>query len=100
MDAIISQLQDLVEGQIDFNGQLLAERLSTVILTLTSIIALIMGFIQQDIYLTMWVGLAGTVVAMLLVVPPWPVYNQNPQPWLGSKSALPPGGITIGGKAH
>lgn len=46
----------------------------------------------------MWVGLAGTVLAMLLVVPPWPVYNQNPQPWLGSKAAFPPGGIVVGGK--
>jgi len=98
MDAIISQLQDLFEGQIDFDGQRLAERISTAVLTLSSIVALIIGFVQQDIYLTMWVGLAGTVLAMLLVVPPWPVYNGHPQPWLGSKATLPPGGIVVGGK--
>jgi len=98
MDAIISQLQDLFEGQIDFDGQRLAERISTAILTLSSIVALIIGFVQQDIYLTMWIGLAGTALAMLLAVPPWPVYNQNPQPWLGSKAILPPGGIVVGGK--
>jgi len=97
MDAIISQLQDLFEGQIDFDGQRLAERISTAILTLSSIVALIIGFVQQDIYLTLWVGLAGTALAMLLVVPPWPVYNQNPQSWLGSKATLPPGGIVVGG---
>ncbi|KIV77489.1 hypothetical protein PV11_09279 [Exophiala sideris] len=97
MDAIISQIQDLFEGQIDFDGQRLAETISNAALTITSVIALVIGFIQQDIYLTMWIGLAGTALAMLLVVPPWPVYNQHPQPWFGSKSALPPGGIVVGG---
>jgi len=99
MDAVISQLQDLFEGQIDFDGQRLAERLSTAILVLASVLALIAGFLQQDIYLTMWIGLAGTALAMLLVVPAWPVFNQNPQPWLGAKTALPPGGIVVGGNA-
>jgi len=100
MDAIISQLQDLVEGQIDFDGQRLAERISTAILTLSSVVALIAGFLQQDIYLTVWIGLAGTALAMLLVVPPWPVYNQHPQPWFGSRTSLPPGGIVVGGKVQ
>ncbi|OQV05837.1 hypothetical protein CLAIMM_10502 isoform 1 [Cladophialophora immunda] len=29
-----------------------------------------MGFIDQDIYLTMWIGLAGALLAMFFVVPP------------------------------
>ena len=60
-----------------------------------------MGYVQQDIYLTLWVGLGGTLLTMLAVVPPWPVYNQHPQRWLpsGKKTAgLPAGGIVIGGK--
>ena len=61
------------------------------------VIALIVGFVNQDIYLTMWIGLAGTLLAMLLVVPPWPVFNQHPQPWIGSLATLPPGGIVVGG---
>ncbi|EXJ72292.1 uncharacterized protein A1O5_04796 [Cladophialophora psammophila CBS 110553] len=100
MDAVISQLQDLFEGQIDFDGQRLAERISSAVLTISSILALITGFIQQDIYVTMWIGLAGSLLAMLLVVPPWPVYNQHPQPWLGSQTVLPPGGILVGTKAR
>lgn len=60
------------------------------------LIALVVGFIQQDIYLTMWIGLAGTLLVMLLVVPPWPFFNQHPQPWLGSKFALPPGATVMG----
>jgi len=98
MDAIISQIQDVFEGQIDFHGQRLTETISTAVLTVSSVIALIIGFIQQDIYMTMWIGLAGTLLAMFLVVPPWPVYNQHPQPWIGSKMRLPPGGIVVTGK--
>ena len=110
-------LTDLSEQ--DFHGQRLTETISTAVLTVSSVrlsvpnlllrsfidssdhyqvIALIIGFIEQDIYLTMWIGLAGTLLAMFLVVPPWPVYNQHPQPWIGSKTRLPPGGIVVTGK--
>lgn len=50
------------------------------------VIALVVGFVRGDIHLTIWIGLGGTVLAMLAVVPPWPVYNQHPQPWVGSMS--------------
>lgn len=48
----------------------------------------------------MWVGIAGFLVTALAVVPPWPFYNQNPQPFIGSNRnhALPPGGIMVGEK--
>ena len=60
------------------------------------LIALVTGFVLQDIHLTMWIGLAGTLLAMLVVVPPWPFFNQNPQPWVGILSrSLPAGGIVI-----
>lgn len=64
-------------------------------------VALITGYVQQDIYLALWVGLGGTLLTMLAVVPPWPFYNQHPQRWLPSGRAtggLPQGGIVIGGK--
>jgi len=96
MDAIVTQLQDLFEGQIDFHGQRLTENLATVLLSITSILALIVGFVRQDIYLILWIGLAGTLLTMLVVVPPWPAFNKHPEPWLGSRTALPPGGIIIG----
>jgi hypothetical protein len=50
-------------------------------------VAFLVGFIQKDIYLTLWIGLAGTAFTALVVIPPWPFYNQNPQPWLGSAAA-------------
>lgn len=40
----------------------------------------------QDIKLTLYIGLAGTAITFLAVVPPWPMYNKNPEPWLSSHS--------------
>ena len=64
-------------------------------------VALVGGYLQRDIYLTLWIGLGGAFLTMLVVVPPWPAYNKNPQLWLPSGkglSGLPEGGIVVGGK--
>ncbi|EEA24682.1 hypothetical protein EYB25_004211 [Talaromyces marneffei] len=88
MDSILGPIQDAFEGQIDFHGQQLAETLSTVLLIISGITAFIVGYIQQDIYLTLWVGLAGTAFTGLVVIPPWPFYNRNPEKWLNSTGNL------------
>ncbi len=36
----------------------------------------------QDIKLTVYIGLAGTALTFLVVVPSWPLYNKDPEPWL------------------
>ncbi|KAK5082998.1 hypothetical protein LTR05_006880 [Lithohypha guttulata] len=77
MEAMIKQIQDVSEGQI--------------------LVGLAIGFVQQDIHLTMWITLAGTVVTLLVVVPPWPSFNKNPQPWLGSRTKVSHGGIVVQG---
>lgn len=60
-------------------------------------IALAVGYVQQDIHLSMWLCLAGTAATLLIVVPPWPVYNLNPQPWIGSRTKASQGGIVVSG---
>lgn len=60
-------------------------------------LGLVAGFIQHDIHLTMWITLAGTLVTLLVVVPPWPFYNRHPQSWIGSRTKLPHGGIVVQG---
>ena len=47
----------------------------------------------QDIKLALYIGLGGTVLTFLAVVPPWPFYNKNPEPWLSPHSAA--SGISI-----
>jgi len=82
MDALLDQARDIWEGEIDFRGQSLADFLNTFLLVATSIIAVIIGFTAQDIYKTLYVGLSGTVLTFILVVPQWPFYNRKPEQWL------------------
>jgi signal peptidase complex subunit 1 len=84
MDELLAPLQDAFEGQIDFHGQRLAEILSTVLLILSGAISFVVGYIYKDIHLTLWIGLGGTLFTAFVVIPPWPVYNQNPERWLNS----------------
>lgn len=75
----------LINNEQDFRGQRLAEYISTALLTITGIISFLVGFVAQDIVKALYVGLAGTALAFVVVVPPWPFFNQNPLPWLPAK---------------
>ncbi|KAI9683115.1 MAG: hypothetical protein M1829_005906 [Trizodia sp. TS-e1964] len=81
-DQLVAKVQDVFEGQIDFEGQRLAELMTTLLLSVVGAVAFVVGFILQDIYLSLWIGLGGTALAFLLIVPPWPFFNQNPIDWL------------------
>lgn len=47
----------------------------------------------QDIRLSLYIGLAGTALTFLVVVPPWPFFNKNPEGWLPPHKAT--SGISI-----
>ena len=70
----------------DFAGQRLAEQISTGLLSISGIVAFLVGFITQNIYHTLYLGLGGTALTFLVVVPPWPFFNQKPLPWLPPKT--------------
>lgn len=67
-------------------------------------IAFIVGYIMQDIKLALYIGLGGTLLTFIAVVPPWPIFNQNPVGWLPaagarrSAGAQASHGITVDGK--
>lgn len=85
----------------DFHGQKLSELLTYALLSLAGVIAFLVGFVTQNIYQTLYIGLGGTALTFLVVVPPWPFYNQHPQPWLPSRtgrSALDGVSIEVDGK--
>lgn len=103
MDALLDKARDVWEGEIvgrvqrgipqhllihilqDFRGQSLADFLTNFLLIASSIIAFLVGFITQDIYKTLYIGLSGTLIAFLLVVPQWPYFNKKPEPWLPAR---------------
>lgn len=55
-------------------------------------IAFNVGYVLQDIVKCVYVGLAGTLLTFLVVIPPWPFYNKNPVRWLPVGSAFNTGG--------
>ncbi|KAF2854325.1 SPC12-domain-containing protein [Plenodomus tracheiphilus IPT5] len=97
-DALLEQVRDAVEGQIDFEGQRLAEMLTTVLLGAAGIFAFLVGYIAQDIRLALYIGLAGTAVTFAVVVPPWPFYNKNPEGWLPPYNATSGYNVEVDGQ--
>jgi len=96
-DQLIAQVRELCEGQIDFAGQKITDGITTWLLATTGLVAFIVGYLEQNIYYTMWAGLFGTFITFLIVVPPWPFYNKSPEPWI-KESAISGQGIVIDGK--
>ncbi|RWA12009.1 hypothetical protein EKO27_g3090 [Xylaria grammica] len=88
-DQLLEQVRDVVDGQIDFQGQKLAEILATALLSVVGAISFFVGFFLQDIALALKVGLGGTALTFLAIIPPWPFFNQHPVKW------LPVGGASV-----
>ncbi|KAH7140563.1 microsomal signal peptidase 12 kDa subunit-domain-containing protein [Dactylonectria macrodidyma] len=82
MADVLDQVRDVVDGQIDFEGQKVTELLATILLVISGALSFFAGYILQDIKLAVYVGLGGTALTFLAVVPPWPFYNKNPVKWL------------------
>lgn len=98
MDQLLENVQSALEGPIDFEGQRLADFLTTTLLALAGLIAFLVGVILQDIRLTLYTGLAGTALTFLVVVPPWPYFNRHPVKWLPAGSGAIGTGIVMDGQ--
>ncbi|KAK0621285.1 microsomal signal peptidase 12 kDa subunit-domain-containing protein [Bombardia bombarda] len=91
-EQILDQIRDVAEGQIDFEGQKLAELIANVALSVVGAIAFLVGYLLQDIKLAVLIGLGGTALTFLVAIPAWPFYNRNPVKWLpvgGGPQPLP-----------
>jgi len=98
-DQLLEQIRELAEGQIDFEGQKLSELLATALLAAIGTIALIVGYILQDITLALYIGLGGTALAFIVIVPPWPFYNRHPVKWVPvARSGIVSQGRMVDGK--
>jgi len=100
-DQLLDQVRELAEGQIDFEGQKLAELLATALLATVGAISFIVGFFLQDIKLALFIGLGGTALTFLLIVPPWPFFNRHPVKWLPvGRAETNSQGIVVDGKVY
>tara|TARA_R110002003_G_scaffold239_7_gene17242 strand:- start:10045 stop:10329 length:285 start_codon:yes stop_codon:yes gene_type:complete len=68
--------------------------------SLLQIIAFLAGYATQDIRLALYIGLAGTALTFLVVVPPWPFFNKHPENWLPASNATSTAGISIDVDGH
>ncbi|KAK4137319.1 microsomal signal peptidase 12 kDa subunit [Trichocladium antarcticum] len=97
-EQLLDQARDIFEGQIDFEGQKLAELLLNVALTLVGAVACFVGYFLQDIKLAVYLALGGTAAVFVLVVPPWPFFNRNPVKWLPVGGTTPPANLVVDDK--
>lgn len=81
-EEILDKIRDVVEGQIDFDGQRRAEGFATLLLGLSALLAFNIGYQYQDIQKAMYVGLGGSALTFIIVVPPWPFFKTHPVKWL------------------
>lgn len=69
---------------MDYHGQKLAEMIYCYLIVIFGVIAWFFGYFAQDFTVTFGGWAVGLVIAMLLCVPDWPMFNRHPVPWLAS----------------
>jgi len=67
--------------EMDFEGQKLAEILQYVILGIFGIAGFIWGYLCGSFEQTFYVVATGSMVASLVVMPPWPVFRKHSLPF-------------------
>jgi signal peptidase complex subunit 1 len=70
----------------------------TLVYSPLQIVAFLVGYFAQDIRMTLYVGLVGAALTFLVVVPPWPFYNKNPEGWLPATNAKQSFNIDVDGQ--
>ncbi|XP_058451825.1 signal peptidase complex subunit 1 [Malaya genurostris] len=70
-----------IATHMDYEGQGRAEKLSRVIITLFGAVGLIWGFVIQQFSQTVYILIAGVLLASILTIPPWPIYRRKPLNW-------------------
>ncbi|CRG95839.1 microsomal signal peptidase protein, putative [Plasmodium gallinaceum] len=78
----------LKRNQMDFVGQKLAFLIKNIIFTISTILAIVIGYYYQNLALSAYIILAGTLMATILVLPTWPMYNRNNIEWSKDEDSL------------
>ncbi|KAL1741164.1 microsomal signal peptidase 12kDa subunit [Schizophyllum fasciatum] len=71
-----------LDGKIDFVGQAYAEEFSRALLIAGSTLSFFAGYFAQSLRVTFGALFVFCVLAVVLVVPPWPMYRSHPVSWL------------------
>lgn len=88
MDQVAAQINDLLEFPIDFEGQKKADRIISFFVPTAAILSVLAGFVTQSLLLLLVTFGLTVFVTLVLVLPPWAQYRQNPVKWLQVKYEL------------
>ncbi|XP_039445895.1 signal peptidase complex subunit 1 [Culex pipiens pallens] len=83
-----------IATHMDFEGQGRAERLSRLIITLFGAVGLVWGYVIQQFSQTVYILIAGVLLASILTIPPWPIYRRKALSW---QKARPEAQVTTPG---
>ncbi|CAD6947044.1 unnamed protein product [Tilletia controversa] len=82
----MDQIQKIIDGKIDFQGQRLADRIAQETIALFTLVAVVAGYLTASLETTLLIYALGVVLALTASVPPWPMYNKYPVQWLPNRS--------------
>lgn len=88
MEQIAAQINELLEFPIDFEGQKKVDRIVFFFVPAAAILSVLAGFITQNLLLLLVTFGLTVFVTLVLVLPPWAQYRQNPVQWLQVKYEL------------
>lgn len=67
---------------MDFEGQKLSEQLAIYTTMVFALLSFLVGYLAGSFKLMMVLYAAGVTMAIVISVPDWPYFNQNPLKWL------------------
>lgn len=71
----------LKRNEMDFKGQKLAFLIKNIILSISTVIAIIYGYYFESLASSCYIILIGAAITSLLVIPTWPIYNRHQIEW-------------------
>ena len=69
-------------NEMDFEGQILSERIYRIILVSFTIIAMIVSYMTQKLCHGVYILCFGLLLSLLICLPSWPMYNRHQLKWL------------------
>ncbi|KAJ3236378.1 Signal peptidase complex subunit 1 [Chytriomyces hyalinus] len=70
------------ESLVDYSGQILVERIFQGLMIVFGIISFFAGYAYESLLLLVAINVAGFLLAMIICVPPWPMFRSNSVKWL------------------
>ncbi|CCG84419.1 protein of unknown function [Taphrina deformans PYCC 5710] len=73
-------------GLVDFQGQKDAQMYMHLLLYSSAVLAFLIGFVAEDVFLTLYLFLGGVFLTFAAIVPPRPFFKAKPVVWLENES--------------